>query len=239
VSKIEALHDKARRAIESGEKAFGERAREAAQYLAEARKLGAKQQESASAIGKSVGWVNALLKWHDGGYKTDCPFPRAVRRERIQPAERAKRSSHGPPTSAEEARARTARATAEQAKAEAQKAKAEASKARAEAKKARSENSKAQAEARAKLKEAFAKMYFSWGEPEKKKIHSGARELLIKALGMLGSDHAGERANAALIVEKQRARLGMTWEELIVSADDDEHQEQKQPFSSNGAAAHA
>jgi hypothetical protein len=80
---IDKLHDKARRAIESGEKVFGQRAKEAAQYLAEARELGAKQQESAQAIGKSAGWVNALLKWHDAGYKTGCPFPRATRR--IQP----------------------------------------------------------------------------------------------------------------------------------------------------------
>ena len=34
---------------------------------------------------------------------------------------------------------------------------------------------------------------------------------LIGALGMLGSDHAGERAAAALQVERLRARLGKTW----------------------------
>jgi hypothetical protein len=51
-------------------------------------------------------------------------------------------------------------------------------------------------------------------------IYSGPRELLVKALGMLGSDHAGERANAALAVEKQRAKLGMTWDELIIPADE-------------------
>ena len=53
----------------------------------------------------------------------------------------------------------------------------------------------------------------------KKKIHSGPRELLIKALGMLGSEHAGERANAALVVERKRKQLGMMWDELIVPAD--------------------
>jgi hypothetical protein len=36
---------------------------------------------------------------------------------------------------------------------------------------------------------------------------------------MLGSDHAGERASAALVVEKQRAKMGMTWDELIAPAD--------------------
>jgi len=216
VSKIDQLHDKARRAIEAGEEAFGERAREAAKHLAEARKLGAKQQESAKAIGKSAGWVSALLKWHDGGYKTACPFPRAVR---VQPAERKTKSSSRPPSSAEEAQAQTAKANAERARAEAQKAKAEASQARAEAKKARSENSKARAKARERLHDAFAGIF--GGRQETKKIHSGPRDLLIKALGMLGSEHAGERANAALVVEKQRARLGMTWQELIVPAENE------------------
>jgi hypothetical protein len=37
---------------------------------------------------------------------------------------------------------------------------------------------------------------------------------------MLGTDHAGERANAALVVEKQRTQLGMTWDELIIPADE-------------------
>jgi hypothetical protein len=37
---------------------------------------------------------------------------------------------------------------------------------------------------------------------------------------MLGSEHAGERASAALVVDKQCAKLGMTWEELIVPAEE-------------------
>ena len=56
----------------------------------------------------------------------------------------------------------------------------------------------------------------------KKTVHSGPRELLVKALGMLGSDQAGERASAALVVEKQRGKLGMTWDELIIPADEAE-----------------
>lgn len=53
-------------------------------------------------------------------------------------------------------------------------------------------------------------------------IHSGSRELLVNALGMLGSDHVGERAAAALMAEKQRVKLGKTWNELIVSEHDDD-----------------
>jgi hypothetical protein len=42
------------------------------------------------------------------------------------------------------------------------------------------------------------------------------RILLVKALGMLGSVYAGERASAALVVERSRAKLGKSWEDLIV-----------------------
>jgi len=44
------------------------------------------------------------------------------------------------------------------------------------------------------------------------------RGLLVKALGMLGSDHVGERDNAARTAEGIRIKLGMTWDELVVPA---------------------
>ena len=71
------------------------------------------------------------------------------------------------------------------------------------------------------MQDAFYADLFG-GHRERKKIQSGPRDLLIKALGMLGSEHAGERAIAALVVEKQRAKLGMTWEELIIPAEEDD-----------------
>jgi len=42
------------------------------------------------------------------------------------------------------------------------------------------------------------------------------RAKLIKALGMLGSEHAGEQAAAAAKVETFRAMLGCQWETLII-----------------------
>lgn len=45
------------------------------------------------------------------------------------------------------------------------------------------------------------------------------RKELLKALAMLGSEHAAERASAALIVERQRARLNMDWTDLLVPAE--------------------
>ena len=43
------------------------------------------------------------------------------------------------------------------------------------------------------------------------------RELsrLIGALGMLGSEYTGERAAAALLVERLRVKLGKQWRDLI------------------------
>jgi hypothetical protein len=154
-ARVDTLHDKARRAIESGE----EKVRDAAEHLAEAQKLGASRRPSAKAIGVSPAWVNALLTWPRSGYRDRCPFPRSNRR--VQLAER--RMASRTPASAEQAQAQAARADAERAKAEAQKAKAEASKAQAEFQKARAE--------------AASRMF----GPQIQTIPQRARELLIKA----------------------------------------------------------
>jgi hypothetical protein len=47
-----------------------------------------------------------------------------------------------------------------------------------------------------------------------------SRRRLIKLLGMLGSDHENERANAAEKVEEHRLTLKLSWEELIVPSFD-------------------
>jgi hypothetical protein len=119
---IERLHDKARRAIESGENKL----REAAEFLAHAQALGASQRQTAKAIGKSATWVNQLLKWRDRGYQ-ETPFGPQSKRKRASAVKAPKR----PPATPEQAQAQTAKANAERAKAEAQTAKAEVQKARA------------------------------------------------------------------------------------------------------------
>jgi hypothetical protein len=57
----------------------------------------------------------------------------------------------------------------------------------------------------------------------KKAAAERERELskLIGALGMLGSEHAGERAAAALLVERLRVKLGKQWRDLIRHIDAD------------------
>lgn len=88
------------------------------------------------------------------------------------------------------------------------------------------EAAKAKAEADAEAEEAGAneRAHFNnqgaLGDDTEKEIHSGPRELLVKTLGMLGSDNAGQRDAAALAAEKQRAKFGMTWDQLIIRATD-------------------
>jgi hypothetical protein len=220
---VTALLNRAKQAIESGETSL----HAAAEDIAAAKAQGAKQREIAKVVGKSAAWVNRLLKWRESGYQEGSAFgPQAKasrqRAKRVQATKQRK-----PATTSEQAQAATARARADateaeaaKAKADAEKAKAEAAKAKADAEKAKAEADTAKAKADAQKAKANARAHASGVNGEKKAIHSGPRELLVKALGMLGSDHHGERANAAIVVEKQRAMLGMTWDELIISADE-------------------
>jgi hypothetical protein len=204
---VPELLSRAKRAIESGETAL----RAAAEDIAAAQEKGATQRQIAEAVGKSAAWVNRLLKWRETGYQDLTPFgPQAkASRRRTQRVQTTKQKLA---TTSEEAQAAAARARAETAKAEAARAKAEAQEAKAAAAKAKAEAAKAKADAR-KATSGFYRKTFRGNTA--RKIDRGARDRLVKALGMLGSDQAGERANAAHFVEKQRTQLGMTWDELI------------------------
>jgi hypothetical protein len=210
------LLDRAKQAIESGENSL----HAAAEDIAAAQAQGATQRQIAEAVGKSAAWVNRLLQWRQSSYKDDTPFgPQAKasrrRAQRVQATEQ-KRQKKKHATTSEQAHAAAARARAETAKAEAAKAKADAEKAKAEAAKAKADARAARAKAKAKRHS-----FFSFGDnTATKEIRRHPRDLLVKALGMLGSEHAGERANAAVIVEKQRKQLGLTWDELIIPADE-------------------
>jgi hypothetical protein len=165
---IAKLHDKARRAIAAGENSF----RQAAEYLAEARKQGATQRQSAKAVGKSAAWVNTLLKWRSGGYR-ETPFgPQSkAKRAAVQATKQARR-----PMTAEEALAQ-----------------------------------KAQAEFQTARAVAVAKMFGA----DSKRIPAAARKELLAALRALASS----RDTAAVLVERQRARLNLTWDDLLVPAE--------------------
>lgn len=212
---VPELLSRAKQAIESGETSL----HTAAEDIAAAQEQGATQRQIAEAVGKSAAWVNRLLQWRQRGYQDGTAFgPQAkASRQRAQCVQATEQKKLKPATTSEQAQAAAARARAETAKAEAAKAKADAQKAKAEAAKAKADARKATAEAKAKAESFFRGAF---GDATKKKVHSGPRELLVKALGMLGSNQAGERANAALVVEKQRAKLGMTWDQLIIPADE-------------------
>lgn len=110
-ARTDKLHSKARHAIQCGEGKF----RQAAEYLAEARKLGATQRESAKAVGKSPAWVNVLLKWRSGGYR-ETPFgPQSKAKRSLVQATKQSRSRR--PMTFEEARAQTAQAEFQTARA--------------------------------------------------------------------------------------------------------------------------
>lgn len=208
MSKITDLLDQAKYAIAEGETCY----RAAAEAIAEAQAAGATQQQIANHVRRSQPWISQLLSWRKSGYKGGA-FDRS-HRARISPANNQKPKAK-PATTGEQARAKHAKAHADAAKAEAQKAKAEAAKARAEAK---AEAARARA-ARAEEKRAHAEAFAAaWGGHKKKEIHSGTRTLIVKALGMLGSDHDGEILAAARKAEQLRKREGLTWDELIIEA---------------------
>jgi hypothetical protein len=213
---VSKLLSRAKHAIESGETSL----HAAAEDIAAAQAQGATQRQIAETLGKSVAWVNRLLKWRESGYQDDTAFgPQAkASRTRAQCVQSSEQKTHKPATTTEQAQAAAAYAHAETAKAEAAKAKADAQKAKAEAAKAKAEARTARQQEKARAYSFFRAAF--GGNTSNKRIPNGARERLVKALGMLGSDHDGERANAARVVEKQRAQLGMTWDDLIVPADD-------------------
>jgi uncharacterized membrane protein YqiK len=107
-----------------------------------------------------------------------------------------------------------------EARARADQAKAEAATARAKAAEAKANAAKAKADARAEQERAKAGMWEAmFGvRTAPKSIHSSDRDVLVKTLGMLGSDQPGERDNAARAAEKIRRRLGMSWDDLIIKA---------------------
>jgi hypothetical protein len=206
---VTELLTRAKHAIESGETSL----HAAAEDIAAAQEQGATQRQIAEAVGKSAAWVNRLLKWRESGYHDDTAFgPQAkASRQRargVQSTEQQKQKKQKAGASSEHAQA----AAAEKVRAEAEKAKADARKAKADA-------AKAEAEARAAKEQAKA-----YGAFRRKygfilnKLDYRQRDRLVKLLGMLGSQHDGERANAAKLVEQYRAALGLTWHELIIPA---------------------
>ena len=217
---ITELLTRATQLIASGEKSL----RTAAETIAGAQSKGATQRQIAAAVGKSVAWVNQLLKWRQGGYVEDTAFgPQSKasrqRAQRVHSAEQKTRRTRAGGGASERAEAASARARAQTARADAARTEAEARKASAEA-------AKAEASARAERAREEAsrsrsrQRSFRMSASDRKPLQNSQRERLVKILGMLGSDQAGERDNAACSAERQRKAVGMSWDDLIIAANE-------------------
>jgi hypothetical protein len=224
---IAELLARAKGSIAAGENRF----KQAAEYIAAAAAKGATQRQIADGVGKSAGWVNGLLQWQRGGYLSDTPFGPAVAasRERTafsQTVERVLEEQAAAFSQTEQHKSEPSISEADKKILEEQEKAREQEPTEAERERVR----KTLEEHKARMRADFAARLAR--EEEKRRehvfhmrrqrglIHSSSREMLVKYLGMLGSEHAGERANAALKVEELRRKIGLSWPELIVSAEE-------------------
>ena len=68
---------------------------------------------------------------------------------------------------------------------------------------------------KAGAKRLFAMENVYTAQPCGKILNPQLAEKLVRILGMLGSDHDGERANAAALASRMVRKLGITWADLI------------------------
>ncbi|SDI55160.1 hypothetical protein SAMN05444171_4066 [Bradyrhizobium lablabi] len=185
----------------------------AAEHIAKAMTLDNRltQRKVADRIGKSPAWVNTLIAWRAKKYETPTAFgpqaKEAREKSRLDPTKHTKPKA----TTAEKVNASRAKHEAEAAKARAQEAKARQREAKAQADRARAEARKAREQA----KETLCRIFHGGKTAD---ISAEQREKMIKFLGMLGSEHDGERANAGKMADVLRTKLGVAWDQLIVEA---------------------
>ena len=191
--KVTELLARANQEIRLGEA----RLRNAAKYIAAAQEQGANQRQIALALGRSPAWVNRLLSWYKNGCP-DSPFgPQAkAKRQRARLVQAPEQKKEMPESPDQQIQAAAKSSNAMQIKAEVETTGSTDNK---------------PADARHEAETCLFDLFET-------RIESSPRLLLVKGLGMLASAHAGERANAAVFVEKQRAKLDLTWDELIIPA---------------------
>jgi hypothetical protein len=193
IAMVPVLLERAKHSIESGVSSL----RDAAEYLADAQALGVSQRQLADGVGKSAAWVNALLKWRQHGYPEDTPFKnRRPLAKAVQQAEQSQSSWEATDT-----------CTSDQIQAAASGEAAETAKLDADAP---AEDEVVEPENHANA-DAF-------GDNSDTTFSSVRRENLIEALEFLGSARPGKRAKLALVVERRRSELGLTWDELLIPA---------------------
>jgi hypothetical protein len=197
-----AKHD-----IAAGDKSL----RSAADHIAAAIELGASQRDVATTVGKSAAWVNRLLLWRTSGFLANGPF--------VDDNKKKKQRAAFSQTKQKKSQAFSQTKRLDPEKVRAETAKAEAAKARAEQARAKHAAAEARANARAEREKCKARMWEIFFEDQQKAaINSSDRDTMVKALGMLGSEHDGEILNAARTVERLRHKLNVSWDQLIIRA---------------------
>ena len=194
IAKIPELLARARQSIETGVSSF----RAAAEYLAEARRLGVSQRQLAEGVSKSAAWVNALLKWRELGYPDDTPFQN--RRPLAKAVQQAEQSSWEP----------TDTGTSDQVQAAASGSLLYIDVVEADT----------PVESEVAKREAVATPGATTTSQPKVKLSSAQRELLVNTLCDLASSKRGVRDHAASAVGKQLMSLGLKWEHLIIPANE-------------------
>lgn len=215
---IVSLCERAKVSIQTGELRW----RSAADDMALAAALGASQRDIAERVGKSLGWVNGLLQWRAQGF-VGTPFKSERSQPKIKPfsgtehqeRRRVRLEDLDPTAQVEFLRLERSKAEAVRAQAEAQRARADAASERARAERAKAEARAAKAKAESDLFEFFSKSFQGAGVAG---VGEADRRRLVKCLGLLGSEHLGERDNAARMIEAQRKCLGLSWDDLIIPA---------------------
>ncbi len=194
IAMVPELLERAKHSIESGVSSL----RDAAEYLADAQALGVSQRQLADGVGKSAAWVNALLKWRQHGYPEDTPFKyRRPLANTVQQAEQSRCEAMDTGTS--------------------DVVQADASGEPAETAKLDADNPE---ESEVVEPEDHANADAFGDNRTDTTFSSVRRENLIEALEFLGSARPGIRARFALIVERRRAELALTWNELLIPANE-------------------
>lgn len=204
---IEALLSEAKLSIERGETEL----KRGIEKIAEAERLGVSRREIAKAVGKSTSWVSRMLKWHKMGPRDETPFGPQSKEARRRKAvvEATKRSEGlGGSTVDELLRANPIWTAAPAKKSERTGAAPSAH----------------HVSSRAKASRQLEKEQDTAATAVRPGISGSRRQLLLEALDGLAASDPAERANAASWVETCRSTLNLSWDELIVTPDEPQHQ---------------
>jgi hypothetical protein len=196
----------AKQSIQSGLRSFRDVTKhfhDAAEYLAAAQELRVSQRELADEVGMSAAWVNSLLRWRERGYPDRTPFTQRPPAKAVQQTEQSSWQALASPQGSRD-RVQVA-ASSELAKTDKLDVGTE---------------THIQEEAEVTAPDDSVNISAPEGNWTNDTFSVLQREHLIEALEMLASDRPKYRAKHALAVETRRAELGLTWDKLLIPANE-------------------